>query len=139
VASVVNAIGESSYWPSTAIIIVWDDWGGFYDEEPPPFFDNWGGLGFRVPAIFVSAYAREAVPSQPGYISHTQYEFGSIIKFVEDNWDLGRLNTTDVRAKSIRDSFDFKQSPRAFKKIRTPYSREYFLRQAPSNLPVDTE
>lgn len=139
VASVVNAIGESSYWPSTAIIIVWDDWGGFYDQEPPPFFDHWGGLGFRVPAIIVSPYAREAVPSKPGYISHTQYEFGSIIKFIEDTWDLGRLNTTDKRAKSIGDSFDFSQPPRPFHKIRTPYSRAYFLRQAPSNLPVDTE
>ena len=37
VASIVNAIGESAYWKTTAIIIVWDDWGGFYDNVPPPF------------------------------------------------------------------------------------------------------
>jgi phospholipase C len=139
VASVINALGESSYWPSTAIVVVWDDWGGFYDPAPPPFFDHWGGLGFRVPAIIVSPYAREAVPSKPGYISHTQYEFGSILRFVEDNWNLGQLGTTDGRAKSIVDSFDFTQPPRTFQKIPSSYNREYFLRQPPSGRPVDTE
>ncbi len=139
VASVVNALGESSYWPSTAIVIVWDDWGGFYDPAPPPFFDHWGGLGFRVPAIIVSPYAREATPSKPGYISTTQYEFGSILRFVEDNWNLGQLGTTDGRAHSIVDSFDFTQAPRTFQEIPTSYKREYFLDQPPSNKPVDTE
>src|SRR5262249_44346690 len=67
VASVVNAIGESSYWKSSAIVIVWDDWGGLYDNIAPPQL-GYGGLGFRVPAIVVSPYAR------PGYISTTQYE-----------------------------------------------------------------
>ncbi len=139
VASVVNALGESSYWQSTAIVIVWDDWGGFYDPEPPPFFDHWGGLGFRVPAIIVSPYAREATRSKPGYISHTQYEFGSILRFVEDNWNLGQLGTTDGRAHSIVDSFDFTQPPRTFEQIPSSYKREYFLHQPPSNRPVDTE
>ena len=76
VASVVNAIGESSYWNSTAIVIVWDDWGGLYDNLNPPQL-GYGGLGFRVPAIIVSPYAK------PGYISKTQYEFGSILKYIE--------------------------------------------------------
>ena len=58
VASVVNALGESSYWNSTAIFIVWDDWGGFYDNAvPQQFKDNLGGLGFRVPCLVVSPYA----------------------------------------------------------------------------------
>ena len=47
-----------SYWSSSAIVVLWDDWGGFYDHEPPPFFDQWGGLGFRVPMIVISPYAR---------------------------------------------------------------------------------
>jgi phospholipase C len=139
VASVVNALGQSSYWDSTAIVIVWDDWGGFYDQVPPPFFDHWGGLGFRVPCMIVSPYAREAVPSKPGYISHTQYEFGSILRFVEDNWNLGQLGTTDGRAHSIVDSFDFTQPPRTFVQIPSTYKREYFLNQPPSYKPVDTE
>ena len=139
VASVVNAIGQSSYWNSTAIIIVWDDWGGFYDHVPPPFFDHRGGLGFRVPMIVVSPYAREATPSKPGYISHRQYEFGSILKFIEDIWSLGRLGTTDGRAASIGDCFDFTQTPRTFHQIPSSYSRAYFEHQPPSYRPVDSE
>jgi len=87
VASIVNAVGESKYWHSTTVIVVWDDWGGFYDHVRPPFFDRWGGLGFRVPMLIVSAYSREGTSKQRGYVSHTQYEFGSILKFVEDIWD----------------------------------------------------
>jgi phospholipase C len=140
VASVVNAIGESKYWDSTAIVIVWDDWGGFYDKaKPPQPFDHWGGLGFRVPMLIVSPYARETVPSKPGYISHTQYEFASILRFIEDIWNLGRLGTTDTRAKSIIDSFDFSQSPRTFQPIQSPLSRDYFEHEPPSNEPVDSE
>jgi phospholipase C len=139
VASVVNAIGQSQYWPSTAIVIVWDDWGGFYDHVAPPFQDNWGGLGFRVPMLVVSPYAREAMPSQPGYISHTQYEFGSILKFIETLWSLGTLGTTDVRATSVVDCFDFTQAPRQFTTIPSQYSREFFQHQRPSYRPVDSE
>ena len=133
VASIVNAIGQSAYWHTTAVIVVvWDDWGGFYDHVPPPFVDQWGGLGFRVPMLVVSPYARGRMRSQPGYISHTQYEFGSILKFIENIWGLGSLGTTDKRANSIVDCFDFTQSPRPFKQIPSSYSRSYFMHQRPS-------
>jgi phospholipase C len=130
VAGVVNAIGQSSYWSSTAIIVVWDDWGGWYDHEPPPQLD-YAGLGFRVPMIVVSPYAK------PGYISHTQYEFGSVVKFVEEAFGLGTLGTTDGRANSMDDMFNFGMQPRTFKPINTKYSRSFFERQRPSNVPVD--
>jgi phospholipase C len=81
VASVVNAVGESPEWNTTAIVVIWDDWGGFYDHVAPPQLD-YQGLGFRVPMLLISPYAR------PGYISHTQYEPASILKFVENNWFL---------------------------------------------------
>ncbi|MFZ0573077.1 MAG: alkaline phosphatase family protein [Candidatus Cybelea sp.] len=139
VASIVNAVGESKYWHSTAIIVVWDDWGGFYDHVRPPFFDRWGGLGFRVPMLIVSAYSREGTSKQRGYVSHTQYEFGSILKFVEHIWGLGRLGTTDSRATSIIDCFDFAQSPRTFKRIPSSYSQQYFEHQPPSYEPVDSQ
>ena len=139
VASVVNAIGQSQYWNSTAIIVVWDDWGGFYDPVKPPPHDNQGGPGFRVPMIVVSPYAREAAPSQPGYISNTVYEFGSIIRFIEDTFNLGRLGTTDETTNSIGDMFDFTQSPRPFQQIGSKYSRAFFLHQKPSREPVDTQ
>jgi phospholipase C len=132
IASVVNAIGESRYWDSTAVVVVWDDWGGWYDHVAPPQLD-YTGLGFRVPMLVVSPYAKA------GYVSHTQYEFGSILKFVEDTFDLGRLGTTDKRATSISDVFDFNAAPRKFKPIRAKYSKTFFEHQRPSNSPVDTE
>jgi phospholipase C len=138
VTSIVNAIGESSYWPSTAVVVVWDDWGGEYDNVAPPQIDG-QGLGMRVPMLIVSPYARESAPNTPGYISHTQYNFGSILKFVENNWDLGRLGTSDVDARSILDCFNFKQAPRPFIPIAAKYSKAYFEKQAPSGLPLDSE
>jgi len=110
VAKVVNAVGKSKYWNTTAIIVVWEDWGGWYDHVAPPQLD-YAGLGFRVPMIVVSPYAKA------GYVSHTQYEFGSIVRFFEDTWNLGRLGTTDTRAASIDDTFDFNQKPRKFSSI----------------------
>jgi phospholipase C len=134
VAQVVNAIGESRAWKSTAIVILWDDWGGWYDHVAPPGPRRYGGLGFRVPAIVVSPYAKA------GYVSHEVYQFGSVVRFVEDNWGLPSLGTTDKTSRDfVNDFFDFKQPPRAFSPIPAKYSREYFERQPPSNKPVDTE
>jgi phospholipase C len=126
VASVVNAIGKSAYWKSSAIVVVWDDWGGFFDNAVPPLRDDQGGLGFRVPALVISPYAKTGKSGRGGYVSHTQYEFGSILKYVEWNWNLGSLGTTDKRATSIGDVFDYSQKPRAFSLVRAPYSARYF-------------
>ncbi len=131
VAQVVNAVGKSQYWNTSAVIILWDDWGGWYDHEPPPQLD-YAGLGFRVPMIVVSPYAKQ------GYISKTQYEFGSVIKFVENVWSLGTLGNDDQRAAKIDDMFDFTQQPRKFTKIQAKYTKSFFEHQAPSNVPVDT-
>jgi phospholipase C len=132
VASVVNEIGESKYWNSTAIIILWDEWGGWYDNAAPPQLD-FLGLGIRVPCIIVSPYAGK------NYVSHTLYEYGSILKFAEQAFDLPPLGKgsfgsgyTDSRANSLADSFDFIQSPRAFEQIPAPYPASYFLLRAPS-------
>ena len=132
VASIVNAIGQSQYWNSTAIIIVWDDWGGFYDNINPPQL-GYGGLGFRVPMIVVSPYAKA------GNISTTYYEFGSIIKYIEQNWNLGSLGTTDTRATSILDCFDYSQSPIPFKTIGSAHTKAYFLYQKGPSEPPDTD
>jgi phospholipase C len=132
VASVVNAIGESSYWNSTAIVIVWDDWGGLYDNLNPRRL-GYGGLGPRVPALIVSAYAKA------GYISPTYYEFGSILKYIEHNWKLGSLGTSDERATSIIDCFDYSQQPIAFSPIPSQRSKEYFMDRRPSYLPIDSD
>ncbi|MBV8532011.1 MAG: hypothetical protein JO104_11905 [Candidatus Eremiobacteraeota bacterium] len=130
VATVVNAIGESKYWNTTAIFTVWDDWGGFYDNAVPPFQDNQGGLGLRVPAIVISPYAIPGSSSQGGYVSHTQYEFGSLLKYIEENWNLGSLGTTDMRATSIGDVFNYNQPPRPFTQIPSRYPARYFEERA---------
>jgi phospholipase C len=131
VAQVVNAIGRSRFWNSTAIIVVWDDWGGWYDHVPPPQL-TYAGLGIRVPMIVISPYARK------GYISHTVYQFGSVVKFVEQVFGLGSLGTSDQRSASILDVFDFTQKPRKFEPIAAPYSQQFFEQQPPSDIPVDT-
>ncbi len=122
VGDIVDAIGKSKYWKSTAIVVLWDDWGGWYDNAKPPHLD-YVGLGERVPCIIISPYVRK------GYVSHTQYEFGSILKFIEQTFGVGSLGTTDVRATSLRDSFDFMQAPRAFVPITTQYPASYFIKQ----------
>jgi len=127
VASVVNAIGQSQYWSSSVVIVVWDDWGGFYDHVAPPFADDYGGLGFRVPMLVVSPYAVPGLSSQGGYVSHTQYEFGSILRYIENNWNLPQLGTTDVRATSIGDVFNYSQSPRPFVTISASPTAKYFI------------
>ncbi|HEY5312502.1 MAG TPA: alkaline phosphatase family protein, partial [Pirellulales bacterium] len=93
VASLVNAVGNSKYWDSTAIFIFWDDYGGWYDHVPPPL-EDYDSLGIRVPLLIVSPYAKK------GWVSHVQYEHGSILRFVEDQFKLPRLSATDKRAKS---------------------------------------
>jgi phospholipase C len=112
VASLVNAVGESKFWDSTAIFVVWDNYGGWYDPEPPAYVD-YDGLGIRVPLLIVSPYARQ------GFVSHVHYEDGSILKFVEDQFGLARLAASDTRAKSPeKDCFNFKQPPRKFVRIK---------------------
>ena len=116
VTEVVNAIGSSRYWENTAIILVWDDWGGWYDNVPPPQI-NYTSLGFRVPMIVISPWAK------PHYISHAQYKFGSILKFVEQNFGLGSLGTSDATANSMADVFDFTQHPNRFEPAPLPHVR----------------
>ncbi len=103
VASLVDAVGQSQYWQNTAIFVVWDDWGGWYDHVPPPQVDA-NGYGFRVPLIIVSPYARH------GYVSHVQHEFGSILRFTEEAFGIPSLGTVETRSDDLIDSFDFSQN-----------------------------
>jgi phospholipase C len=129
VSTVVNAIGQSQYWNSTAIFVVWDDWGGFYDHVAPQYVD-YDGLGFRVPLLVVSPYAKT------NYVSHQQYEYGSILQFVEDTFGLGRLAASDTRANSlIPDCFNFQQAARKFRPLPV-IPRSQFLRELETTKPA---
>jgi phospholipase C len=132
VASLVNAIGESQYWDSTAIFVTWDDPGGWYDHVAPKMLD-YDGLGFRVPLLVISPYAKQ------GFVSKTHYELASILRFVEDRFGLPTLSASDARATSpAGDCFNFNQSPRAFQPIPSSLGKEYFMHQPHDLRPVDT-
>ncbi|MBV8116973.1 MAG: hypothetical protein JOY69_09350 [Candidatus Eremiobacteraeota bacterium] len=135
VASVVNAVGQSKFWDTSAIFIFWDDSGGWYDPVAPAYVD-YDGLGFRLPLLIISPYAKK------GYVSHVHYEHGSIVRFVEDQFELPQMADSDQRQPRgvfRLDSFNFAQPPRKFVKIEAPLDREYFLHQPIDQRPPDEE
>ena len=133
VASVVNAVGGSKYWDSTAIFVFWDDYGGWFDPVAPQMLD-YDGLGLRIPMLIISPYAKK------GYVSHVQYEHGSILRFVEDQFGLPQLSASDARATSpAADAFDFNKPPRKFVPIKSKYDLRYFLDQPSSGHPPDSQ
>jgi phospholipase C len=139
VASIVNAIGNSSYWTNTAIIIAWDDWGGWYDHVAPYKIVNdgssWGSgyvYGFRVPLIVVSPYAK------PAYISHVNHDFGSILNLIEETFGLASLGYADAYADDLSDCFNFSQTPLTFKTINAPLNAAHFMTdRSPATDPDD--
>jgi len=128
ITEIVNDIGNSpTYWQNTVIIIAWDDWGGWYDHVPPPKVVNdgtsWGSgyvYGFRVPMIVISPYTKKA------YISKTPHDFGSILKFIENTYNLPSLGTADANAldgpNSLSDIFQFTSAPTAFTPFAVPWN-----------------
>ena len=103
--TMIQMLMESDAWKSSALVITYDDWGGWYDHVPPPQVDEYG-YGFRVPAMLVSAYARQ------GHIDHTQLDHTSLLKFIESNWDIEPLAERDAQANNITSAFDFASAPR---------------------------
>ncbi len=108
-----NAIQKSpacQYYGNTAIIVTWDDSGGWYDHVTPPQVAG-RSWGFRVPLIVASAWASHGTPGSLPFVSHTQRDFGSILKFIETNWGLGTLGGEDVGADNLADMFNYSQTP----------------------------
>jgi phospholipase C len=120
VTALVNAIGRSPFWNTTAIFIMWDDWGGWYDHVKPPYVD-YDGLGIRVPLLIISPYAKQ------GYVTHVRYEHGSILRFIEDNWGLAQLAASDARANDpAKDAFNWSSPPRPFRPFAAKIADSYF-------------
>ncbi len=139
VASIVNAIGTQAacpngdvYWNSTAILITWDDWGGWYDHVPPYHTGGWGGThnwgagytyGTRVPLLVVSAY------TQAGLVDNGNHDFGSFLRFVESNYGLGLIGPgfyADAQADDLSAFFTL-TSPRSFTRVATKFPPGYFF------------
>jgi phospholipase C len=140
VASIVNAIGTSwtasknkcDYWANnsndaTAILIVWDDWGGWYDHKPPATLPAPQGgyqLGFRVPFIAVSAYT----PVQ--LVDNNRHDFGSIVRFIEHNFAIpeGALTFADARAGTdLTSFFDLNQAARGYGTVAAKVGAAFFI------------
>jgi phospholipase C len=141
VASVVNAIGSSTcgYWQDTAILITWDDWGGWYDHVPPPQFgqsNGWGKsyiYGFRVPLLVVSAY------TPAGLVDNKVHDFGSMLRFAEENFKLGLIGPgtwADSYADNLAEFFTL-SSPRNFATIPATLPAEYFINSTDKSAPDD--
>jgi phospholipase C len=138
VASIVNAIGESQYWKSTAIIITWDEWGGWFDHVLPrqyadPVTGAYEGLGYRTPLIIVSPYAKN------NYVSKKPHETASALHFVEKMFGLQPLpgGLADSRADAYDDMFNFSKKPTKFRPIPSDKNAQYFIRH--SNAPPETD
>src|ERR1700733_1975018 len=142
VASVVNAVGNSPYWANTAIIIIWDDWGGWYDHVPPTIL-NYYEFGFRVPLIVVSPYAK------PAHISHQVNDFGSILKFMEETFALPTVapgasppyvdELSGSVSGDLSDCFNYNQTPLTFQTISAPLDEKHFLENKSPPSPPDND
>lgn len=152
VSSIVNKIGQSPctdrvngltlpYWEDTAIILTWDDWGGWYDHEPPTLLSAPQGgqgdyqYGFRVPLVVISAFTPK------GYVDNDRHDFGSILRFVEHNFGIaeGALNVADQRATTDLSGFFHFNAPRKFKPISAPLGEAFFLNDKRPMEPPDTD
>ena len=106
--------------------------GGWYDHVAPTIYDSYE-YGFRVPLIVVSPYAK------PGYVSHVTHDFGSILRFIEEDFNLSSLGYADARADDLSDCFDFTQSPLLFQAVPAMYYADYFLNDTRPAEPPDNE
>lgn len=141
VGSIVNAIGThapcaggETFWNDTAILITWDDWGGWFDHVPPPRIgqpNGWGTgyvYGFRVPLLVVSAY------TPAGYVDNAIHDFGSILRMVESNFGVGLIGPgiyADAYADDLAPFFPLTQG-RAFVPITLPAGAAAAMRREPA-------
>jgi phospholipase C len=115
VADVVHAFMDSPQYERGALFIVYDEWGGFFDHVVPPrvpdlrpspdLNKDFGQMGFRIPAVVVSPYARR------GHVDHSIYGFESILKMIRYRYGLPPLTPRDLYANNIAASFDFVSKP----------------------------
>jgi phospholipase C len=100
----MNELMRSKYWSSTAVVVTWDDYGGFFDHVPPPHPDIYG-FGPRVPALIISPWARR------GMIDHQEMDFASVLRLIETIFDLPPMTERDAQASDMLSAFDFRSPP----------------------------
>ncbi|GAA3438797.1 alkaline phosphatase family protein [Kutzneria kofuensis] len=110
-ANVYNAVVSSPNWPRTALVITYDEWGGFFDHVPPPVGpdpnpDLGAGLrGFRVPCLVISPRSPRAT------VAHGLYDHTSILKMIEWRFGLAPLTVRDAAANNLAEVLDFANPP----------------------------
>jgi phospholipase C len=109
-----HAVPECDYYKDSAVVLTWDDSGGWFDHIAPPPGPDGTSWGFRIPIVVISAWARSGYdpknPRAAPYVSHTQRESTSITKFIEKNWGLGTMGQRDVTDDDLSDMFDFSRT-----------------------------
>jgi phospholipase C len=125
VKNLLQELMRSDAWNSSAFMLLYDDWGGWYDHVIPPQVDA-AGYGPRVPGLLVSPYAKK------GFIDSTQLDFTSVLKFIEANWNIPSLETRDASANNFLSAFDFKQAPRQPAFLSVSYGVAVIPSKAPS-------
>jgi phospholipase C len=138
VASIVNALGTSQYWNQCAIIIVWDDWGGWFDHvayrHPSSNPVDPYEYGLRVPLIAVGPFAKS------NYVDHQQRDFAAIPHFIEDVYGLSTLGQLDAQTDDLFTLFNFGGQPRKFNPIPTgSVTIKSLINRPPDLTPVDSE
>jgi phospholipase C len=131
----MNALQRSDFWKSTAVVIVWDDFGGYYDHVVPPQYDIMG-LGPRTPALILSPYTRKGDNPLGGAIDSNTYEFASVLKFIEDIFGLRSLTHRDARADPLTGAFDFSRPP-DLRRLILPLRKDCPYGTAPPFLDAD--
>ncbi|MGE5114823.1 MAG: alkaline phosphatase family protein [Acidobacteriaceae bacterium] len=96
----VKQVQGSSVWESTAIMVVWDEGGGWYDHVAPPQIDS-QGLGIRVPMMVISPFAKK------GVVYHNLADHTSILRFIQWNWGLPPLNSRNSQLDDLQGMFAF--------------------------------
>jgi phospholipase C len=121
----INAVMNSKYWSSSAIVLTWDDYGGWYDHATPPQVDQYG-FGFRVPALIISPFAKQ------GVVDSTLSEHASTLKLIETVFHLPSLGTRDANASDLLEAFDFNQQPRPALVLPGPFLPNHYPIQYPN-------
>jgi Phospholipase C len=127
VKNLIQELMRSTSWNSSAFMLLYDDWGGWYDHVAPPQVDA-SGYGLRVPGLLVSPFAKT------GFIDNTQLDFTSVLKFIESNWNVAPLSTRDAAANNITSAFDFNQAPRPAVFLSSTWGPAAAVKKSPTTI-----
>ncbi len=105
ITAIIDKIRRSKLWASSAIFVTYDEHGGYWDHVAPPKADRWGP-GIRVPTVIISPFAKRH------FVDHTSYDTTSILRLIEERFDVAPLGERDAKANDMRNAFNFAKAAR---------------------------